>query len=474
LSLTATLALILASTVVAQAQQSNLNLPDFINRAAPPIAQSLQDSPSRQHRVFSKGLVHDIEGKGLTENEKSKAPCVTPHKYLLNRIAERTRNLIRDLSSEIPPGAMHPNEVAATNPLQALDRIRRYIESHPSASREEINELLRTVKYRKPAHGRLGPFNAPVVSPNPIAPSTACGGEQPTTVKIGGPLNGSYESNILKADKTPNSGLTTGFGGNAVVTTGGVRPYDIAGFGTGTGSARYAQFSTRSLDVWSSMAFYQFYLRGTTYKDHELYSIEDPTVQELILAPNMVTFDTLLIGLQNQTAYTQPFRHETADLVTPQIILSRQNMSVFGGDEGNICFNDDPKKKAFCSYADVALLLGQAFSDQSSQQFVTFGLSATLGQRFENDWKLMLQTAMTDKIYDDFRGGRRDLTLQVGPTLSYATNLRNDPILGQTTLTFTLPMTYTANYSTVAAASWHGFVILPTLTFAFSPTLQFK
>ena len=191
-------------------------------------------------------------------------------------------------------------------------------------------------------------------------------------------------------------------------------------------------------------------------------------------AQNLITVTTLALGFQNQRAYTPSFLLETADLITPQITISRQNISLFGAD--NVCEASLPdfRKSGFCYYADLSLTLGETFSDQSAQQNVNVAVSATLGKRFDQrDWKLALQTTVTERIYTDFHGGRRDVQLQVGPNLTYAVPTLVTP-LGSAAVQFSLPATYNQNYSTLAKAEWHGVVVMPTLTLAFTPAAPAK
>jgi hypothetical protein len=93
----------------------------------------------------------------------------------------------------------------------------------------------------------------------------------------------------------------------------------------------------------------------------------------------------------------------------------------------------------------------------------------------DKEWTVTLQGIATGKEYENFIGGRRDLQLQGGPVLSYApiTHFVITPA-EYATVSFTLPVTYYRNFSTVSAAAWSGLVIQPTLTIAFNYTADPK
>jgi hypothetical protein len=125
-----------------------------------------------------------------------------------------------------------------------------------------------------------------------------------------------------------------------------------------------------------------------------------------------------------------------------------------------------PNPGAFCYYLDWSLTAGQTLSDVPTQQNTNFAASVTPGWRIKDtDWKLTLPTVVTSRFYNDVVGGRRDVLFQIGPALSYS----KPALAGRPYITFSLAVTYNQNCSTVAAASWRGVVIQPTLTIALLP-----
>jgi hypothetical protein len=293
---------------------------------------------------------------------------------------------------------------------------------------------------------------------------------QSTTVLINSPLNPTYETDVLKAENNSSPGVSAGFGGNLLITTGGLqgRPFDLVAFVAGSASARYPAYSLKSLDTATGEAAYQFYIDGYQY-DHgkQQYLTPDTPSSVAIQAQNMITIDTLALALLDQAGYTAGYHTEQANLLTPEIILSKQNMDLDDPKLGG-CFSGNDA--AFCHYANFSLTLGQTFSDVLSQQNANVAGSATLGWRIDPTWTLSLQTAATARAYEDFVGGRQDLLLQGGPMLAYVSRPIMISTVEMATVSFSLPITYFKNYSTVSSAAWSGLVIMPTLTVAFSYT----
>jgi hypothetical protein len=335
-----------------------------------------------------------------------------------------------------------------------------------------------------------------------------CKVPQWTKVKISFPFNPTYETNVLRSNQGDSPGTSLGFGGTFLVTASpGLRdrPYDLIAFSAQATSVRYPAFPAKNVDAVTTQGAYQFlldangYIPGRSNPIHiesDLRDVEavrlaktdveaaQAKVNELtkpMPAANMITADTFALGYQNQTAFTPTFHHETADLFTPQGTLARSNMPLFGSDGFNQCApagqdkaqQPDKTKSGFCYYADFSLTVGQTFSDQITQENANVAASATLGKRFDKtDFKLALQTTVTEKTYEYFPGGRQDLQLQIGPTLSYApsaSNLSTDGNSITSAVAFSLTATYNQNYSTVAAAAWRGVIVQPTLTIAFQP-----
>jgi len=307
-------------------------------------------------------------------------------------------------------------------------------------------------------------FALPVIPPDECNP-------QKTKIKVSFPFNPTYESNVLKAPGN-SPGTSVGFGGNVLVTSGtGIkeRPYDLLVFTAGDASARYSQFPSKSLDIVTALGFYQFFIDGVGYRNGVPVDIT-PENHNRIPPQNLITIDTLSIGVQNQTVFLPTFHSESANLLTPQITLARTNISLTGSDKGNSCdtATKDPQGKnfGFCYYADLALTAGQTFSDQLTQQNANLAASVTPGWRIDHsDWKLALPAVATARTFENFTGGRQDLLLQIGPSLMYSGASLDTSVAPA--VAFSLALSYYQNYSTVSAAVWHGVIIQPTLTVAF-------
>jgi hypothetical protein len=323
----------------------------------------------------------------------------------------------------------------------------------------------------------------------PIPPNLSCriiG--QPINVSLTLPLNPTWESNVLKNPSNNSPGFSAGFGGSATITTGGLegRPFDLAIYNVSSASARYPNFFSKSLDAITEQAAYQVFLGGSYYGTGGKYNAIGSTGDNLPKTPpaaNVVTYDTLSVGFQNQTAFLPGLRPETADLFTPQVTLARSNISLFGAALNNICHSETPKVQPgapkpdpgatseFCYYLDLSLTAGQTVSDAPTQQNTNFTGSVTPGWRIDcTDWKVTLPTAVTSRFYNDVVGGRRDVLFQMGPALSYS----KPPTAGEPYITFSIAATYNQNFSTLAIASWRGVIIQPTLTIAFIPLLPPK
>jgi hypothetical protein len=305
-----------------------------------------------------------------------------------------------------------------------------------------------------------------------------CKDQQPLTVKFSFPFNPTDESNVLKSNENIHADRSLGFGGTVQVISGASkdRPYDLIGFSVQSASARYQNFPSKSLDSLIMQGAYQFFLGayGYRYEDGQPSELPPKPKRDFDMPPpGLITVDTLTLAIQNQIAYTPPFRLETADLLTPQVTLSRQNWSLAGGDRSNVCEGAIPdfKKNGFCYYTNLSVTAGQTSSDQPTLENANLAVSAALGKRFnETDWKLELQTVVTGRDYENVPGGRHDLFLQIGPNLTYQhTEPETDKSLGQITTTFSLPVTYYQNYSTISKDAWQGWIVMPTLTLAFQP-----
>jgi hypothetical protein len=361
-----------------------------------------------------------------------------------------------------------------------------YFINHPELLVDEIrqqNMMYKIALKKKQYAERIGhraiqelkPFALP-----PAAINTNCRVKQPTNVIVSFPFNPTFESNVLRSNTNIHSDTSLGFGGTLQVTTAGIegRPFDIISFSASSASARYSAFPSRSLDTLSEQGAYQIFLDAFGYKNGARLDINPDTPN--IPSTNLVTVDTLLLGYQNQTAFMPGFRAETADLFTPQVTLSRQNIALFGSDlcdptmpNLSYCSASSSKQFGFRYFADLSLTVGQTLSDVTTQQNTNVAVSVAPGWRINNsDWKLTFPAVATARNYTNVVGGREDLLLQVGPTLSYANSTPSRP--GDPFVMFSLAVTYNQNYSTVAANAWRGFIIQPTLTVAVLPPIAPK
>jgi hypothetical protein len=326
-----------------------------------------------------------------------------------------------------------------------------------SQFQERFNEFLQT---RHPNAGANAKRKTKFLLP-PASIDFNCAVQQ-TKFKATFPVNPTYETDVLKKGDNSSSGVSAGFGSNFLLTTAGGRPFDLIAIGAGETSVRYPSFSSASVDAVTSQLFYQAFLQGYGYlKDGQpVPDIEKYTGGQLV--PGLITFDTISFGVQNQTAFTPTFNTEKANLLTPQVTIARQNIDLDDPGRADI-MKCNIQAQGFCHYADLSLTVGQTFSDVLSQQNFNVAGSGAIGWRIDSTWKLALQLIATGKDYEDFVGGRQDVLLQVGPVLSYNPN---------NNVSFSLPISYFKNYSTVSAAAWSGLVVQPTLSIAltYAPT----
>jgi hypothetical protein len=327
---------------------------------------------------------------------------------------------------------------------------------------------------------KLAEKSLPPVKPKP------CVTRQPVNVQVSFPFNPTYETNILKSGNNGIPGESAGFGGNMLVTAGVEgRPWDIVVFSGGEASARYTPNFSPSVDGLSSQASYQLFLHAYGYNVSNVGDTWHKTFVDNLVPgspnmplPGMMTFDTLAFGVQNQTAFAPTFRFEKSDFLTPQVTIARQNI---GLDDLNAkpC-KDLQSNLQYCTYASFSLTAGESFADVKTLQNANFAASATVGWNITPSWSITLPATATAKDYQDVVGGRRDVLLQVGPVLSYTSSTfpmcsfaaaQKSPIIcseESAKYTFSLPVTYYKNYSTISADAWSGLVIMPTLTIAFN------
>jgi hypothetical protein len=314
--------------------------------------------------------------------------------------------------------------------------------------------------------------NVKALGPKLPGPKFGCA-SQPSTAQLSLQLNPTYETNILKAGNNSSSGQSAGFGGTFLATGPGLRALDLIAISGSEASARYSPNFSPSVDSLSSYAAYQMFLHAdgyvqlTNHKDltywKDIGENVDNTKETVV--SGMATVDMLTLAVQNQTAFSPTFRTEKADFLTPQFTLSKQNINL-DGQNPKPCLNTTGNM-SYCDYASLSLTVGQSFADVVTQENVNAAGSVAIGRKLDStDWSLSVQATATAKHYEHFVGGRDDLQLQVGPALSYSAPsfVAFGVDVGQ--VTFSLPVTYYKNYSTVSTAQWSGWIVMPTLTVA--------
>jgi hypothetical protein len=422
----------LGSSIDAQAQ--DLNLQSRINTFSPPI-------------VF---LTPEIAPSQTPELYNGTWTCVSDAQFVY--IHYKRGEITLPPNPPQNPPLKQDNGSLNNNPLI----------TYLTANKQYTDNLLKTYLQRRRVAAAL-----------PTFPIDFCAAQQPTTVKVTIPFNPDYESNVLKSSQNNSPGTSLGFGGALQVTAAGARPYDVIGLSVGSASARYNPYSSKSFDSITTQGAYQFFIDAFGYKTGGIPvdNITKETPKTDLPYQGMTTVDTVALGFVNQTAYTTPFHLETADLFTPQVTFGRQNISLAGGGRDNECAaaSENPKQDGFCYYANLALTIGQTFSDLQSQQNASVAALVTPGWRIpDSDWNLTLPTTATARAYENFPGGREDVLLQIGPALTYAHAFSYPTI--NTSVAFSLSATYNQNFSTVSAAAWHGFIVMPALTIAFQPS----
>jgi hypothetical protein len=315
---------------------------------------------------------------------------------------------------------------------------------------------------------------------------------QPSSVKVTFQLNPTYETNALKAGSNSSSdGAFNGNGGFLASTgLGPDRPFDLVYLNAQAATSRYFTYSTKSLDTLTEQAAYQYFIGGTYYDDKSRGTVPLTRDQIPSTSNRAVTFDTVSFGVLNQTTYVPTFRYMSANLLTPQITLARQNWNLDPG--GPLCLagsrpptnpdstssspvppNKNPQTPAnYCYYVDLALTVGQTFSEISTLENANVSASVTFGKRLAGkDWTVAVQAVVTPRYYQYVPGGRQDVLLQAGPVVTYSPAPKklfaNSNILDS--VSFSVAANYFQNYSTIAKNSWNGVIIQPTLTIAFAP-----
>jgi hypothetical protein len=429
----------LVSPLSAQAQ-TNLNLQTQLNILSPPPLTVI--SPA----VTTQGV--DIKTERFLT--LSDGACVSSTGPQAQRFVEEQKSI----ETKRAPAAAQLDR--SGRPKTYMDYLRNYIEKEQ---------------------------NKPKVLGGPKLPGPKFGcASQPSTAQLSLQLNPTYETNALKAGNNSSSGQSAGFGGTFLATGPGMRALDLIAISGSEASARYSPNFSPSVDSISSYAAYQMFLHADGYVQANNQPTQPPTYWNNIgenfdnskatVVSGMATVDMLTLAVQNQTAFSPTFRTEKTDFLTPQFTLSKQNINL-DGQNPQPCVNTIGSK-SFCDFASLSLNVGQSFADVVTQENVNAAGSVAIGRKFDQtDWSLSVQAAATAKHYEHFVGGRDDLLLQVGPGLNYSApsialfNGAFKGIVDTEQVTFSLPVTYYKNYSTVSAAQWSGWIIMPTLTVAF-------
>jgi hypothetical protein len=451
------------SSLEAQAQV-NPNIQTQLNIVSPPL-QVILAQPENSSQLL----------KAFKAGTTDVCPPKSTGNLDLNSIILSTTKLPPTVAKKILE-SVDPKSRESVNP-ESSESIANYLTANPekaAALKEKLKKNKQFVQFI------------------PINPT--CKYRQPSAVKISFPLNPTYESNILKSGNNGIPGESAGFGGNVLITTGidsrFQRPWDIVALSGGEASTRYTPNFSPSFDSVTSQAAYQMFLHAYGYDPNANRPVDNLTPETPVkdLPPTgLMTFDTLAFGYQNQTSFKPTFRIENADIFTPQVTLGRQNIGLYE-PSGRPCIigtvdlsPGGSDHRSFCYYANLSLTAGQSFSDVKSLQNFNVAASATLGAKLTSEWSLTLPATATAREFEDVIGGRRDLLLQVGTALNYnpSSSLKltcpPPPNLAcsngeAVSYSFSLPLTFYKNYSTLATARWSGFIVMPTLTFAFSAT----
>ena len=297
----------------------------------------------------------------------------------------------------------------------------------------------------------IKPSKKKAVGPPNLKPGPEDAPTQPTAVSFTFPGGPTYESNANRSNTFGRSDGSASFGGGFTVITQGFRNLDVIGISAGTNSVRYARLSGNSFDTLTASAQYQLFLGaydGSSKMLDLTHGSNLPTGQ--------VTFNTLTFGLQNSTAFSPTFHAETTSLTTPTLVYSWQNIPFTDA----LCATRLHKEtSSFCYYADLSVTLGHTLADVRVLENTNLAVSATLGDRIGNtDLAALWGTTITGRTYENVVGGRNDVMVAFGPKLQYK------PV---DKLTTSIGIAYNRNYSSLAAAQWHGWIAQSAITLSF-------
>ena len=86
-----------------------------------------------------------------------------------------------------------------------------------------------------------------------------------STTKVSLPINPTAELNVLKSNQNNSHGELFGFGGAVQVVTPMLKSFDLIAVTAATQSVRYDPFSSKSFDLLTAQAAYQFFLGASGY-----------------------------------------------------------------------------------------------------------------------------------------------------------------------------------------------------------------
>ncbi len=215
---------------------------------------------------------------------------------------------------------------------------------------------------------------------------------------------------------------------------------DTLTFSAATASGRYPRLPDANFDSVTLVAKYRYIIGGF----HPL--------------PGAVFDDTRVVdaldfAVTESTSFEPTFQRATVSFLTPSVTVGRRNIPL----SNELC---GEKKNAFCYFGEIVGNIGHSFSDVPTAENTNGYASAAVGVRmFDNKLALSLGARIAGRHYTNFPGSRDDLTLSVGPGLSWTPN---------SNVTASIGVTYFEQYSTIERARWNGFVVTSGVSARFS------
>jgi hypothetical protein len=261
------------------------------------------------------------------------------------------------------------------------------------------------------------------------------------TAKISLPLGLTYDSNAFKSNQDRQNDFAFSAGGAARVTVPIGTKLDQFVLNAGATFARYGRFPSNDIDTLSASAAYQLNNSKNLISSYR--------------SPDTTTYDMLEFAVSDRTSFEPTFRREKVYFISPSITWGRQNIPLTSA----ICNRKENGNEKFCYFADVSFKLAHSFSDITSLQNTSAGLSGTVGWRIpERSLTLSIAASVIGKEFENFAGRRNDLVLTGGPKIDHALNKF---------VSTSLELNYTQQYSSVSQAKYNGFVIASKLALVF-------